>query len=61
MRYGLQLWATVRTEDTETKKNLVVDVQKGQNKLLRVLEKKRISNKIPVRSMLESQEMLSVN
>jgi hypothetical protein len=40
---------------------LVVDVQKGQNKLLRVLEKKRISNKIPVRSMLESQEMLSVN
>ena len=61
MRYGLQLWATVRTEDTETKKNLVVEVQKAQNKLLRVLEKKRISDKIPARSMLESQKMLSVN
>ena len=61
LRYGLQLWATVRTEDTETKKNLVVEVQKAQNKLLRVLEKKRISDKIPVKSMLESQKMLSVN
>ena len=58
LRYGLQLWATLRTEDTETKKNLVVEVQKAQNKLLRVLEKKRISDKIPVKSILESQKML---
>ena len=40
---------------------MVVEVQKEQNKLRRVLEKKRISDKIPIKSMLESQKMLSVN
>ena len=61
MRYGLQLWATVRMERSQPKKQAITDVQKTQNKLLRILEKKRISDKVEVKTMLNNQGMLSVN
>ena len=61
LRYGLQLWATVRVEDTDSKRTLETDLQKVQNKLVIIMERKRISNKIPVNTMLENQGMLSVN
>ena len=61
LRYGLQLWATVRTENSEAVKKLVSEVQKAQNRLLRVLERKRLSDKVPIREMLDNQNMLSVN
>ena len=61
LRYGLQLWATVRMEDMDSRKSIIVEVQKAQNKLLRVLERKRISDKTPVKEMLDNQKMLSVN
>ena len=48
-------------EDMDTRKSIVVEVQKAQNKLLRMLERKRISDKTPVREMLDNQKMLSVN
>ena len=31
LRYGLQLWATLRVEDTDLKKTLVTKVQKAKN------------------------------
>ena len=61
LRYGLQLWATVRMEETQPKKQAITDVQKVQNKLLRILEKKRISDKVEVKTMLKNQGMLSIN
>ena len=38
-----------------------MEVQKAQNILPRVMERKRISDKITVREMLDNQKMLSVN
>ena len=38
-----------------------MDVQKTQNKLLRILEGKRIGERMPVKTMLQNQKMLSVN
>ena len=59
--YGLQLWASVRMEETQPKAKQGADVQKIQNRLLRVLEKKRVSDKIPVKTMVENQKITSVN
>ena len=61
IRYGLQLWATVKTDNSDAGKALVSEVQKAQNRLLRVLERKRISDRVQLRKMLENQKMLSVN
>ena len=51
----------MRMEELQAKKQAITDVQKTQNKLLRILEKKKISDKIKVTTMLKSQDMLSVN
>ena len=50
LRYGLQLWETVRMDKKDPKKILLTEVQKAQNKMLRVLEKKRISNRVPLKA-----------
>ena len=42
-------------------KNVVLEMQKARNKLLRVLEKKRMRSRIPVRTMQKNQRRLSVN
>jgi hypothetical protein len=57
----LQLWAKVRTIEAQPESGLVRDVQKVQNRLLRIMERKRISNRAVVKDMLERQKMLSVN
>ena len=62
LRYGLT--ATMgygQNGSMDARKSIIVEVQKAQNKLLRVLERKRISDKTPVREMLDNQKMLSVN
>ena len=61
LRYGLQLWAKVRTIEAQPESGLVRDVQKVQNRLLRIMERKRISDRTVVKDMLERQKMLSVN
>jgi hypothetical protein len=61
LRYGLQLWAKVRTIEAQPESGLVRDVQKVQNRLLRIMERKRISDRAVVKDMLERQKMLSVN
>ena len=55
LRNGLQLWARVRTENTYAKKTIVAEIPKAKNKLLKVLERKRISDRIPISEMLENQ------
>ena len=52
---------TVRTDNLDANKALVSEVQKAQNRLLKVLERKRISDIELVRKMLENQTMLLVN
>ena len=59
--YGLQIWATVRMEESQVKKQAIADVQKTENELLRILEKKRIRDRVKVKTMLKNQDMLSVN
>ena len=59
--YGLQLWASVRMKEMQPKTKQGADVQKIQNRLLKVLENKRVTDKIPVKTMLENQKMMSVN
>jgi hypothetical protein len=61
LRYGLQLFAEVRTREDQPKKRQMTDLQKAQNRMLRVLENKRIADRISVKNMLENQKMLSVN
>ena len=61
LRYVLQLWATLRLEETQPKKKVVVDVQKTQNRLLRILERKRIGERKSVKDMLKNQSTISVN
>ena len=60
LQYGLQLWTLVRLEESHQKTKQGTDIQKAQNKLLRVMEKKRMSDKILVRTMLENQKMMAV-
>ena len=57
----MQLWAIVKTIEAQPESGLVGDVQKVQNRLLRIMEEKRISDRVPVKDMLERQKMLSVN
>ena len=61
MRYGLQLYGEVRTQE-EAKMNMELGkLQKAQNNLLRSLENVKVSDKVSIKSMLENQNMLSVN
>ena len=42
-------------------KVMVKDIQKALNKMLRIMERKRISDRVPVKEMLDKHGMLSVN
>ena len=61
LRYGLQLYAKVRTADDQTKPIIMQKLQRAQNKMLRVLENVKISDRISIAQLLERQKTLSVN
>ena len=61
IRYGLQLLGSVRWSSTDSTCQDLEAIQKCQNKLLRVLNGSRISDRISTKSMLKSLNMLSVN
>ena len=48
-------------EETQPKTKQGRDVQKSRNKLLRILDMKRMSNRMPVKTMLDNQKVMSVN
>jgi hypothetical protein len=61
MRYGLQLYGEVRTQEDAKMSLELGKLPKAQNYLLRSLENVKVSDKVSIKSMLENQNMLSVN
>ena len=61
LRYGLQPLSQIRWRDDDVQTNGMEQLQKSQNKLLRLLNYSKISDKISIKSMLEKHNMLSVN
>ena len=57
----MQLYGEVRQHDSSSQTAELDKLQIAQNYLLRTLENVRIRDKISVKSMLDSQQMLSVN
>ena len=61
LRYGLQLYAKVRTSSECPMQSHMEKLQKTQNKLVRTLENVRIKDKNRTSDMLTKNGMLSVN
>ncbi len=60
-RYGLQLCTEVRLNETQSINGDLKKVQMAQNKLLRCLNGSLIKDRISVKTLLEKQNMLSIN
>ena len=61
LRYGLQLCTRVQLTTEERKPALMKSLQQTQNRLLRLLNNSKVSDKISTKSMLEQFQLLSVN
>ena len=61
LRYGLQLCTTVQIALTETRTAAMKSLQKAQNRMLRLINKTKIKDKISTHSMLDRFNLLSVN
>ena len=61
LRYGLQLYAKVRTSDEDPTNSLMSKLQGAQHNLARVLENVVLNDRTPVKTLLSNQKMLSVN
>ena len=59
--YGLQLCIKIRWHDSDTTPKLLKDLQLSKNKMLRLLNGSRISDRISTASLLTKFNMLSVN
>ena len=61
IRYGLQMCGKIRWQNSDTTPKLMKDLQLAQNKMLRLLNGSRISDKISTSALLSKFNMLSVN
>ena len=61
LRYGLQLCTEVRTDETQSKHTELLNVQKAQNRLLRILTNTRRGDHTRIADMLKETGNLSVN
>ena len=61
VRYGLQLMGKIRWSEEGTKQGIFKELQKTQTKLLRFLNKSKISDKVPTSVIVENLDMLSIN
>ena len=61
IRYGLQLMGKVRRTEDEPKNAELMAIQKVQNKLIRMLNNTKISDRVSSAELLERLGMLSVN
>ena len=61
LRYGLQLYAKVRTSNECPTNSVMENLQKTQNKLVRTLENVRLMERNKTSDMLTKHKMLSVN
>jgi hypothetical protein len=61
IRYGIAVYGGVRLEESESVHHYMQQLQIMQNKMMRVILKKRLADHIPVRKLLEETGFLSVN
>ena len=61
LRYGLQLYGKVRTNNTDPMNSAIKKLQIAQNKFARVLENVFLKDKMSTKTLLTNQVMLSVN
>ena len=61
IRYGLQLCVKIKWMESDPTPKLLKDLQLSQNKMLRLLNGSRISDRISTSSLLTKFNMLSVN
>ncbi len=61
LRYGLQLYSKAVLNEDETRSPILKTLQLSQNRMLRGINKSRISDKISTKSMLKKFDLLSVN
>ena len=61
IRYGLQMCGKIRWKVSDPTPKLMKDLQVSQNKMLRLLNNSRISDKISTASLLAKFNMMSVN
>ena len=61
LRYGLQLYSELRTTNEQPTSQIMKELQKSQNKLLRALTGKKVSDRKKNEDMLKSLQMMSVN
>ena len=61
LRYGLQLYGPARKSIADSQSVELDKLQIAQNNMLRTLENVRVKEKVSVKSLLEKNQMLSVN
>jgi hypothetical protein len=61
LRYGLQLYGKVRRNHEDPMNADLAAIQKVQNKLMRIVNKCKISDKISTKILLAIVNMLSIN
>ena len=61
LRNGIHLCGKIRIQDSDARCGLLDDLQKIQNKLFRLLNNTRISDKINTVTIANNLKMLSVN
>ena len=61
IRYGLQLLGKVRVTEKDPKQNDMDSIQLIQNKLVRLLNNVKLSDRQTTRSLLKNIDLLSVN
>ena len=61
LRYGLQLCTEVRLNEDQPKSQYLTMVQRAQNKMLRVLDGSMVTDRKRTKTILDDQNMLSVN
>ena len=64
MGFQIEIWtATIlrRTTNEQPTSQIMKELQKSQKKLLRVLTRKKVSDRIKIEDMLTSLQMMSVN
>ena len=61
IRYGIQLMGKVRTSESDPSCTDMDNIQKVQNKLLRMMTNTKLEDKISTRNLLTQMNMMSVN
>ena len=61
MRYGIHLCGKVRISEEDTTQGYMDEIQKTQNKMLRLLNNTRIKDRVSTKTIMTNLNMLSVN